>query len=161
LTINDFPNLIEIKRSDEDVNYKKDIYKITKLIITNCPSLEKVNINGFRDNEELVLSEVPNLIELRCRFNQLTNLDLSQCNNLQVLNCGKNKLTNLDLSNCSNLTGIYCYDNLLAKLDFLLHLNPQKLEGLGLESNNFTKQNLTFFRRFTNLQYLYLGNENK
>lgn len=65
-----------------------------------------------------VLKSFPNLRELSCLNNGLTNLHkLSICTKLEVLNCSLNKLVTLKgLEGCIQLHTIHCYANTLTHL---------------------------------------------
>lgn len=58
----------------------------------------------------------PNLRDLNCSGNELTELSINSAN-LRILSCYGNKLTNLDVSNCPNLTYLDCDSNSVRKLD--------------------------------------------
>jgi len=66
----------------------KDIKKITRVIISNCPQLKEVNITNFIDNHGLKIINCPNLENLYCGNNQhITDLDVSNFPNLKELQC--------------------------------------------------------------------------
>lgn len=133
LVINDFPNLKEIKKLDRRFGSSEHIYKISKVTISNCPKLEKVNIRFLKDNKELILINIPTLKELDCFFNQLSELNIRELSNLKQLNCGKNKLTKIDLP------------------------ENNQLEMLNISNNNFPEQDLFFLGHLTNLKQLLIG----
>ena len=66
---------------------------------------------------ELDLSQVPNLTQLRCSQNQLSELDLSNVPELTRLHCEQNDLTELDLSHVPELSRLRCSKNQLNELD--------------------------------------------
>lgn len=89
----------------------------------------------------------PELKNLDCSENQLTQLDVSKNPNLKRLVCYKNKLTSLDVSGNTSLTELQCYTNQLtslnlgenAKLD-TLNCVVNRLTSLDLSGNaNLTK----------------------
>lgn len=81
---------------------KEEANKITHI---NCDS-EKINpITEIRD--------LPNLVYLSCRSNDLTSLDVSSCVKLQSLYCSFNRLKSLNVSNCTLLQSLSCNNNLL------------------------------------------------
>ena len=160
LTIENYPNLLEIKKSEKDQNDQYiDIRGIKRIAIINCPSLEKIEINGFRDNEELILEKLPSLKIFHCRSNRVKELDFNQCSSLEKINCGRNQIEVLRLDNCPNIKEIYCFNNRLKDLSWINNLNKEKLEGLGLENNRIPKLNISCFDRFSKLKFLYLGND--
>lgn len=59
----------------------------------------------------------PNLYQLRCFDNAITELDLSRNTGLVTLDCAENPLTSLNVSGCTNLGGLYCQETQLTALD--------------------------------------------
>jgi Leucine-rich repeat (LRR) protein len=74
----------------------------SKKNVKQCVELEALvcEENGIIN---LDLSKNTNLIELRCRGNQLTSIDLRKNQALQVFDCEYNGLINLMFGNQSNL----------------------------------------------------------
>jgi len=107
----------------------------------------------------LNVSNCLKLKEIDCSENELTELDLTNLTDLEMLNCVFNQLTNLDLSNLFNLKELYCRDNYLISINY--PPNPEKLIELSIRNNNLDKQNLSIFSKFTNLQTLFIGNDDK
>jgi len=85
---------------------------------------------------------------------------LSNCRKLKTLNCGFNKLTNLDLTGLDELKEINCNDNYLASFNYSV-LNPNTLAYLNISDNNLSEQDLSIFSKFTNLEILLIGGDNK
>ena len=75
------------------------------------------------------------LTDLRCDYNQLTELDLSRNTALTLLFCGENQLTALDVSRDTALTALYCNNNQLTALDVSQNT---ALTDLGCSSNQLT-----------------------
>ena len=147
LIITDYPSLEVIATTGS-----KDIKKITRVIISNCPQLKEVNITNFIDNHGLKIINCPNLENLYCGNNQhITDLDVSNFPNLKELQCWKNKLTKLDLTNNNKITVLGCSKNNLENLEVS---NLENLEELDCSNNNLTKLDLS---RLTNLKNLYCG----
>ena len=130
LKIEEFNNLKEIKKDD------RDFLKVKKVTISGCPKLEKININSFKDNKELVLDE--------------------KLPNLTYLDCSSNNLKELDANNYSNLIELYCHNNRLTNIT--LPGNASNLKVLALLNNNFPAINLSFLENCVSLERLYLGN---
>ncbi|WP_159780566.1 leucine-rich repeat domain-containing protein, partial [Flavobacterium sp. 9AF] len=87
-----------------------------------------------------------NLITLRCKNIQITNLDLTQLANLYFLDCSDNQLSTLNITQNSNLKYLYCYDNQLSDLNISQNLNLVFLQCSGnqLSSLNLSQNiNLT------------------
>lgn len=80
------------------------------------------------------------LKELRCWYNNLTELDLSGCTELESLNCQFNQLTALNLSGCSKLDFLECYKNQLTSLDLS---QCKALEDLHCEHNKLAELNVS------------------
>ena len=59
----------------------------------------------------------PELENLDCSENQLTQLDVSKNPKLKRLVCYENKLTSLDVSGNTSLTELHCYTNQLTSLN--------------------------------------------
>jgi hypothetical protein len=91
---------------------------------------------------------------------KITGLKLPNCSKLTHLNCSNNELKSLNLNNSTNLEDVICSNNLLTELD-LFSQNPKKLFSLYLDNNNFSHCDLSYFSRFTALQRLYLGTNEK
>lgn len=59
----------------------------------------------------------PNLYQLRCFDNAITELDLSRNTGLVTLDCAENPLSSLNVSGCATLGGLYCQKTQLTALD--------------------------------------------
>lgn len=89
----------------------------------------------------------PELENLDCSENQLTQLDVSKNPNLKRLVCYENKLTSLDVSGNTSLTELYCYTNQLTSLNLgenanldILNCVVNRLTSLDLSGNaNLTR----------------------
>jgi Leucine-rich repeat (LRR) protein len=116
-----------------------------------------VTINNLKNNQELVLENLPNLIEIDCADNQLVSLNIFNCPQLEKIDCSDNLLTDLNISSCFSLNELLCDGNLLTNLT--LPASPSSLEKLDLSDNNFSfTQDLSFLTSATNLEELHLGN---
>jgi len=89
------------------------------------------------------------------------DLKIEGFSELERLDCYSNKLTGLEIVDCPKLKELCCFDNCLEDLDFVNNLSPKKLTTLDIKNNNFPKKGLSAFSQFTNLKYLYVGNDNK
>lgn len=69
----------------------------------------------------------PELENLDCSENQLTQLDVSKNPKLKRLVCYENKLTSLDVSGNTSLTELHCYTNQLTSLNLGENANLNKL----------------------------------
>jgi Leucine-rich repeat (LRR) protein len=84
-----------------------------------------------------------NLVELRCSWNKLTELDLSKLTQLQTLQCFGNQLVNLNLSNLTQLQNLNCSNNQLTELNLndlaqLLILEFSKNQITQIDVSNLT-----------------------
>lgn len=89
----------------------------------------------------------PELENLDCSENQLTQLDVSKNPKLKRLVCYENKLTSLDVSGNTSLTELHCYTNQLTSLNLgenanldILNCVVNRLTSLDLSGNaNLTR----------------------
>ena len=124
------------------------------------PKEERENIKELYINEEnlegdLKIEGFANLENLYCYNNKLTDINISKCPKLKSLRCYNNKLSELDLRKNDQLEEINCSDNQLEEIKFEKLPN---LVSLDIRNNNFAKNDLSFFEKFTKLEELYLGN---
>lgn len=89
-----------------------------------------------------------NLLNLRCQYNQLSQLDVTGLTQLKNLDCFSNQLTQLDVSGLSQLRELYCWNNQLTQLDVSGLIN---LRFLYCYSNQFTQLDVS---DLTMLQWL-------
>ncbi|CAG8794641.1 11346_t:CDS:2 [Gigaspora margarita] len=131
-----------------DKNYPKEVRgKLTELLISNK------NLEG-----DLDLSDFVNLKELDCSRNKLNSLKVNNCLELKNIGCHYNQLTDLDVSNSSQLVRADCGYNLLSNIT--LPNNTTNLKELDLHNNKFpSTQSLSFLFPYTNLVFLYIGND--
>jgi len=140
---------------------------------TKLTNLYSEGLKGHLD-----LSNYADLEELRCDNNQLTSIDVSKNTKLKKLKCSNNKLKEINFGNNINLEELRCNDNELISVEFFSKLSSsKKLTFLDIVNNNFSKrteivesrkqennsesQDLSFLKSFTNLEGLYLGNNDK
>ena len=131
---------------ESEINAVKTISVGMKLIkslkgIEFFPELLELNCNGNRLTE-LDVSRNTKLQTLDCRSNQLTSLDLSNNTGLYKLYCYENKLTSLNVSNCRYLEYLLAYENKLTTLDvskniwlISLHVYDNQLTSLDVGKN--------------------------
>jgi Leucine-rich repeat (LRR) protein len=81
--------------------------------------------------------------------------NLPKLNYFHANNC---QLTDVRISNCPNIDYLNVANNLLTNTRFLNYLNPEKLNVLSIHTNNFTKQDLEFLNKFSELKNLFLDN---
>lgn len=135
-----------------------------KVLVHDCPKLERFHLSGGRALErldlrgcpslrtlecseanlsELILGEMPQLEYVDLFFNSIPELDLSGSKHLKYLNCGGNALTRLSLRDCQALTRLVCYDQFatLSAIDLAgcvaldtLECSGNKLTALDLSS---------------------------
>ena len=131
------------RREAVDVSYMDDLSgrNITSLKgIENFPNLAVIRC---RDNQitELDISGNPKLFNVECSGNRLTALVLGdgELEMLEMLDCSGNLLTDLDVSGLPALRDLDCDDNMLRSLD--LGANG-RLEELSCMSNPLTALDL-------------------
>ncbi|CAI2167034.1 15858_t:CDS:2 [Funneliformis geosporum] len=98
-----------------------------------------VNAQKYINQKFLTKEENQNLTELNLS-------DLSNFPNLEKLDCSFNEITSLNLTNCPKLTE-------------LKYAFSKALTYISISNNNFSRQDLSAFSKFTNLENLYLGND--
>ncbi|TDW51519.1 putative repeat protein (TIGR01451 family)/predicted secreted protein (Por secretion system target) [Flavobacterium sp. 270] len=125
-----------------------DVSEALKVSYLDLSSVGLANLDG--------LNNFPNVKELVCRNNSLTEIDLSPFINLEKLDCSTNRLISLNLqaqlkitelvcdhnqltsikiNDQNNLSKLICYSNLIPSLDLS---NISKLKELNCSSNKFS-----------------------
>lgn len=94
--------------ADVEITNIKGIEKFTDLKTLRC---------GYVGLETLNASSMPQLTELTCEGNELTDIDLSNNQALKVFNCAGNEFETINVSRLTNLTRFECYANHLTALD--------------------------------------------
>ena len=114
-------------------------------------AVETINVNLMNIRSLKGIEFFPNLTELYCVGNQLTELDMSQNKELQTLDCVANQLTELDVSQNKKLKKLQCSANQLTELDVR---SNTALERLSCQENQLTELDV---RNNTALMKLYCG----
>ena len=114
-------------------------------------AVETINVNLMNIRSLKGIEFFPNLTELYCVGNQLTELDMSQNKELQTLDCVANQLTELDVSQNKKLKELHCSANQLTELDVR---SNTALERLSCQENQLTELDV---RNNTALMKLYCG----
>jgi Leucine-rich repeat (LRR) protein len=104
-----------------------------------CLVISFGNIKGT-----IQLNNLPNLQELNCSHNRITEIQGLQLPNLQKLFCSNNQITNIQELQLPNLQKLYCFNNQITAIQELQLPNLQELYC----SNN----------QITNIQELQLPN---
>ena len=99
-------------------------------------AVETINVNYMNIRSLKGIEFFPNLTELYCVGNQLTELDMSQNKELQTLDCVVNQLTELDVSQNKKLKKLQCSANQLTELDVR---SNTALERLSCKENQLTE----------------------
>ena len=131
---------LEERDTTESISIGESNFLKGTLIIQDFPQLKKISIESSWG-----------------LTNQLDSLVILNCPQLEELNCRRSRLTNLEISPCPNLLEIYCPENKLADLKFLDKINAEKLNRLDISKNEF-QQDLSFLRKFINLESLDISN---
>ena len=114
-------------------------------------AVETINVNLMNIRSLKGIEFFPNLTELYCVGNQLTELDMSQNKELQTLDCVANQLTELDVSQNKKLKVLLCSANQLTELDVR---SNTALERLSCQENQLTSLDVS---NNTALMKLYCG----
>lgn len=117
------------------------------------PNITQLNCN-VNDLTELNVSNNLKLVSLNCGDNELSLLDISQNTGLISLWCIGNNLTSLELSNNAKLRTILCGGNRIAEIN--LSNNPA-LNSLNCYGNKLTSLDLS---NNPEIEYLYCGDNN-
>ena len=135
-----------------DANFLKYVEKIIDTDHSGTLSLEERNatviyVLGMGIKDLTGIEFFPELENLDCSENQLTQLDVSKNPKLERLVCYENKLTSLDVSGNTSLTELHCYTNQLTSLNLgenanldILNCVVNRLTSLDLSGNaNLTR----------------------
>lgn len=126
---------LEERDTTESIRIGESNFLKGTLMIQDFPQLKKISIGDG------------------CKTNQLSNLIILNCPQLEELDCSGIRLTNLEISPCTNLSELDCSDNKFTDLKFLDKINAEKLNSLDISKNKF-RQDLSFLRKFINLESL-------
>lgn len=138
---------------------KEDREKVIELDISGWNEKEwKEKPDWKKLGGDLNLTEFPNLEKLNCSFNEITSLNLTNCSKLTELKCWDNQLKKINFTTLPYLKILYAWTNYLTKLNWKA-LSPENLTNISISNNNFTKQEISCFSEFINLEELYLGND--
>ena len=123
-----------------DANFLKYVEKIIDTDHSGTLSQEERNatviyVLGMGIKDLTGIEFFPELENLDCSENQLTQLDVSKNPKLKRLVCYENKLTSLDVSGNTSLTELHCYTNQLTSLNLGENAN---LTRLACSSNLLT-----------------------
>ena len=99
---------------DDDYDIIRGRYN--ELRLGDCPDLKNIRCSNQKLTE-LSIKSAPALTWLSCSDNQLTSLDISGCPALTRLECDDNQITSLNVSGCPALTRLNCSYNKLTSLD--------------------------------------------
>lgn len=131
-------SLLPPKTGDDDETVEKygidnfnEGYKLKKLNISNCTSLEGAVTLGFVADDWLFYNQLEDvdasgctkITRFECPNNLLENLDLSGCSDLELININQGTLTgdgDIDVSGCPKLTTFYGHHHPWTSMDFLL-----------------------------------------
>ena len=135
-----------------DANFLKYVEKIIDTDHSGTLSQEERNatviyVLGMGIKDLTGIEFFPELENLDCSENQLTQLDVSKNPKLERLVCYENKLTSLDVSGNTSLTELHCYTNQLTSLNLgenanldILNCVVNRLTSLDLSGNaNLTR----------------------
>jgi Leucine-rich repeat (LRR) protein len=95
-----------------------------------------LDIHSNKIKGSLVLTNLPNLQELDCHHNKITEIEGLELFNLQRLDCSRNQITEIKGLDLPNLQNLDCSHNRITKIEGL-HL--PKLQTLNCSSNQIMK----------------------
>ncbi|MEM6514689.1 MAG: T9SS type A sorting domain-containing protein [Bacteroidota bacterium] len=140
--IRDFKSLIELDCSGNFLD-ELDVSNLVFLERLNCGSNYLLTNNPVNAEGVLNISNTPNLKELFCINNSLSDLDTSTNLNLELLDCADNDLTSLIISGNSLLRSLNCSNNALENLDIsqnvileLVNCDSNELQNLITDTNS-------------------------
>lgn len=136
-----------------DANFLKYVEKIIDTDHSGTLSQEERNatviyVLGMGIKDLTGIEFFPELENLDCSENQLTQLDVSKNPKLKRLVCYENKLTSLDVSGNTSLTELHCYTNQLTSLNLGENAN---LDTLNCVVNRLTSLDLSGNANLTRL----------
>jgi Leucine-rich repeat (LRR) protein len=133
--------------------------------------VEKIDLENldFEQFDELTINDYPNLEEIiggearRRRGSKepkITKIVVEKCPKLEFLDVSFTNSEKLKIKNCPKLKMLQCYDNMLTELD-LKESESKDLTRINAFNNNLSSTSLQIFEPFENLQFLYIGNDDK
>jgi len=127
--INNFVNLEMLLCFANEIT-TLEISNLTNLRILDCSFQNQGNVTF-----NLVLNNLPNLINLNFSENFITSINLEGTPNLEDLQCFNSALESLDVSNLLNLNGLDCSGTTQLESLFINNGNPNLMLGLGFNNN--------------------------
>ncbi len=132
------------------------IERMPNLLLLSCRGSHEWNRNeGRYDNggrlKVLNIKNNPNLRNLYCSYNQISQLDVTNNTNLVTLECDYNNISELDVKSNAKLTRLSANYNQLSSIDLK---NNQTLKNLYLRSNKLKEIDVS---RNADLIYLVLS----
>ena len=123
---------------DKAIDTNEDGY----LSVSERDAVTRLNFQNLNVESAKGIEYFPNLKELYCSGNNLTELDLHRNQKLLVVSCSKNKLTSWSFAYQQNrlLRYIYCCNNQLTQLNFS---NNPALEEVYFYGNKIRGENMT------------------
>lgn len=111
--------------------------QLNSIDLNSYKGLKMVSIENNDLLTELDLSDLPELIDLKCISNEnLNSMSISGCPNLKNLDCSSNALSELNISGCESIEKFKCFSNSLSKLDLSTFT---ELAVLECEDNELTE----------------------
>ncbi|MRX69884.1 conserved repeat domain-containing protein/Por secretion system C-terminal sorting domain-containing protein [Flavobacterium resistens] len=127
-----------IAKNQAGIFFKVDSNNDGEIDINEAKEVSHLDLSSYGFNDLNGINNFPNLKELVCKDNSLTQIDLTTLINLEKLDCSTNRLTALDLKNQLKMTELVCDHNQLTSIV----LNDQNvLTKLICFSNQFSDFN--------------------
>lgn len=141
---------------------KCDLTSIPILSSENLPNLTQLDLNENLIEKQAINFSLPaTLKELSLAKNKLSEFKLLEANNLEELYLQHNKLKKFEVNSeaVQKIKKLRVHNNLLTDSSFL-KLIPADVQLIGISNNNLTFD-LNDLARFTNLEYLTIGTDDK
>jgi len=122
------------------INLGYDTFLDDHVATASIDTVTNLNVDYLNISDLTGIEDFISLENLRCKGNNLTNLNVSNNLYLLDLNCDNNYLTNLDLSSNTFLLDLDCDDNQIIFLDVS---NNQALISLDCKRNMLTTINIS------------------
>jgi hypothetical protein len=116
-----------------------DNNSITVFDATLYPNLKQLSCNN-NQLSNLVVANMISLESINCNSNQLQQIDLSGLSNLKDLSVNLNQLASIDLSDCLDLESLSCSNNQLSLLEVA---NLSMLNNIFCSNNSIVSLNLS------------------
>ena len=116
--------------------------------MTEALAVYQLKVNSYQIADMTGIANFTNVTNLNCGLNQIDTLDLTQLANLLILKCTNNGMTSLLVNGLSNLQILEAFSNQLTAMDFS---GLVALTDLKLSNNQFSTLDVSIL---SNLEYI-------